>query len=164
MEILRTPEERFANLPGFAFAPRYLDDLKPSWSYLYRKMIPVFTAMGHRAVAPDFIGFGRSDKPTDDGVYTFTFHREMLGRFIERLDLRNITLVCQDWGGLLGMTLPMDMPGRFTRLLVMNICVPRFASAHRPWNCPKQGTSSRNGEKKLLGKRYMRLLDVWLRS
>ena len=147
MEILRTPEERFANLPGFAFAPHYFDDLEgyegirvhyldegrrnskdvflclhgePTWSYLYRKMIPVFTAVGHRAVAPDFIGFGRSDKPTDESVYTFTFHREMLRRVIERLDLRNITLVCQDWGGLLGLTMPMDMPGRFARLLVMN--------------------------------------------
>ncbi len=147
MEILRTPEERFAKLPGFAFAPHYVEDLRgyegirvhyvdegprdaphvflclhgePTWSYLYRKMIPVFTAAGHRAVAPDFMGFGRSDKPADEGVYTFTFHREMLRRFIERLDLRNITLVCQDWGGLLGMTLPMDVPGRFTRLLAMN--------------------------------------------
>jgi haloalkane dehalogenase len=147
MEILRTPEERFANLPAFAFAPHYLENLpgyegirvhyldegspaakhvflclhgEPTWSYLYRKMIPVFTDAGHRSVAPDFIGFGRSEKPVDDGVYTFTFHREMLRRFVERLDLRNITLVCQDWGGLLGMTLPMDMPGRFTRLLVMN--------------------------------------------
>jgi pimeloyl-ACP methyl ester carboxylesterase len=78
-------------------------------------MIPVFTAAGHRSVAPDFVGFGRSDKPVDDEVYTFTFHRDMLLRFIERPDLRNITLVCQDWGGLLGMTLPMDMPGRFLR-------------------------------------------------
>jgi len=83
-------------------------------------MIPVFTAAGYRAVAPDFIGFGRSDKPVDEAVYTFTFHRWMLRRFVERLDLRNITLVCQNWGGLLGMTLPMDMRGRFTRLLVMN--------------------------------------------
>jgi len=147
MEILRTPEERFASLPGFAFAPHYVAHLpgyegirihyldegpqaakqvflclhgEPTWSYLYRKMIPVFSAAGHRSVAPDFIGFGRSDKPVDDAVYTFTFHRDMLRRFIERLDLRNITLVCQDWGGLLGMTLPMDMPGRFSRLLVMN--------------------------------------------
>jgi haloalkane dehalogenase len=147
MEILRTPEERFASLPGFAFAPRYVADLpgyegirihyldegpqdakqvflclhgEPTWSYLYRKMIPVFSAAGHRSVAPDFIGFGRSDKPVDDAVYTFRFHRDMLWRFIERLDLRNITLVCQDWGGLLGMTLPMDTPGRFSRLLVMN--------------------------------------------
>ncbi len=147
MEILRTPEERFANLPGFAFAPRYLENLpgyegirihyldegppqskqaflclhgEPTWSYLYRKMIPVFTAAGHRSVAPDFIGFGKSEKPIDEAVYTFTFHREMLRRFVEQLDLRNITLVCQDWGGLLGLTLPMDMPGRFARLLVMN--------------------------------------------
>ena len=147
MKILRTPEERFAKLPGFAFAPHYFENLRgydgirihyldegareakqvflclhgePTWSYLYRKMIPVFTAAGHRAVAPDFIGFGRSDKPVDDAVYTFGFHREMLLRFVEALDLRNITLVCQDWGGLLGLTIPMDMPGRFTRLLVMN--------------------------------------------
>ncbi len=147
MEILRTPEEHFASLPGFTFAPHYVENLpgyegirihyldeglqdskqvflclhgEPTWSYLYRKMIPVFTVAGHRSVAPDFIGFGRSDKPVDDAVYTFTFHREMLRRWIERLDLRNITLVCQDWGGLLGLTLPVDMPGRFTRLLVMN--------------------------------------------
>jgi haloalkane dehalogenase len=147
MEILKTPEGRFANLPGFAFAPHYVENLpacegirihyldegprdarqvflclhgEPTWSYLYRKMIPVFTAAGHRAVAPDFIGFGRSDKPVDEDIYTFTFHREMLRQFVERLDLRNINLVCQDWGGLLGMTLPMDMPGRFAKLLVMN--------------------------------------------
>jgi len=147
MEILRTREERFASLPEFAFAPHYVENLpgyegirihyldegpqdvkqvflclhgEPTWSYLYRKMISVFTAASHRSVAPDFVGFGRSEKPVDDGVYTFTFHREMLRRFVERLDLQNITLVCQDWGGLLGMTMPMDMPGRFARLLVMN--------------------------------------------
>jgi pimeloyl-ACP methyl ester carboxylesterase len=146
-EILRTPDNRFANLPGFPFAPHYADNLpgypgirvhyldegpnkanhvflclhgQPTWSYLYRKMIPVFVAAGHRVVAPDFIGFGRSDKPAEEAVYTFTFHREMLLRLIERLDLRNITLVCQDWGGLLGLTLPMEMPTRFERLLVMN--------------------------------------------
>jgi len=93
---------------------------EPTWSYLYRKMIPVFTAAGHRVIAPDFIGFGRSDKPEDDAVYTFTFHRQMLIRFVERLNLRNVTLTCQDWGGLLGMSLPMGMPERFSRLLVMN--------------------------------------------
>jgi pimeloyl-ACP methyl ester carboxylesterase len=129
MEILRTPEERFAGLPGFAFAPHYVENLsgyegirihyldegpgdakevflclhgEPTWSYLYRKMIPVFTAAGYRAVAPDFIGFGRSDKPVDEAVYTFTFHRWMLRRFVERLDLRNITLVCQNWGRVAG--------------------------------------------------------------
>lgn len=148
-EILRTPEDRFTNLPGFPFAPHYIEDLhghgyegtrihyldegpraakqsflclhgEPTWSYLFRKMIPVFVAAGHRVVAPDFIGFGRSDKPVEESVYTFTFHREMLLRFIERLDLTNITLVCQDWGGLLGLTLPIEMPTRFKRLLVMN--------------------------------------------
>lgn len=146
-EALRTPEERFAALPGFAFAPHYRDDLRgceglrlhyldegprtarrvflclhgqPSWSYLYRKLIPFVTAAGHRAVAPDFFGFGRSDKPVEDAVYTFDFHRNALLAFIERLDLADITLVCQDWGGLIGLTLPMDMAPRFTGLLVMN--------------------------------------------
>ena len=93
---------------------------EPSWSYLYRKMIPVFTTAGVRVVAPDLLGFGRSDKPVDEEVYTFHFHRDYLLRFIEALDLRNITLVCQDWGGLLGLTLPQDMPERFSRLLIMN--------------------------------------------
>jgi len=144
---LRTPDERFANLPGFAFAPHYLEDLpglrglrvhhldegprgarqvflclhgEPTWSYLYRRMIPVFARAGHRAVAPDFLGFGRSDKPEEDATYTFDFHRDMLLALVERLDLKGITLVVQDWGGLLGLTLPMEMPERFERLLVMN--------------------------------------------
>jgi haloalkane dehalogenase len=147
MKLLRTPEERFAELPGFGHAPHYLENLpgysglrihyvdtgpqtagqtflclhgEPTWAYLYRRMIPVFVAAGARVVAPDLPGFGRSDKPEDDAVYTFEFHRDLLLRFIERLDLRNITLVCQDWGGLLGLTLPMELPGRFSRLLVMN--------------------------------------------
>jgi len=151
IEALRTPDERFAFLPAFPFAPKSIDDLlgyeslrfayidegpadaetvflclhgEPSWSYLYRKMLPVFVAAGHRVVAPDLFGFGRSDKPVDDEVYTFDFHRESLMRFVERLDLRGITLVCQDWGGLLGLTLPMDLPDRFTRLLVMNTAMP----------------------------------------
>jgi haloalkane dehalogenase len=97
---------------------------EPTWGDLDRKMIPVFTGAGHRAVVPDLFGFGRSDKPVDDSVYTFDFQRESLLRFIERLDLRGITLVCQDWGGLLGLTLPMEMPERFTRLLVMNTAIP----------------------------------------
>lgn len=150
-EALRTPEERFAVLPGYPYTPRYLEKLaddpslrmayvdegpedadtvflclhgEPTWGYLYRKMLPVFTGAGHRAVAPDLFGFGRSDKPVDDAAYTFDFHRDSLLRFVERLDLRGITLVCQDWGGLLGLTLPMDMPDRFTRLLVMNTAIP----------------------------------------
>jgi haloalkane dehalogenase len=147
MESLRTPDARFENLPDYSFAPSYIDNLpsyadirihfvdagprnsektflclhgEPTWSYLYRKMIPVFAAAGHRAVAPDFIGFGKSDKPVDDNIYTFDFHRDMLMELIERLDLQNIILVCQDWGGLLGLTLPLAMPERFSGLLVMN--------------------------------------------
>ena len=73
---------------------------EPTWAYLYRKMIPVFLAAGHRVVRPDFVGFGRSDKPVKDAVYTFGFHRDMLLRLIERLDLQNVTMVVQDWGGI----------------------------------------------------------------
>ncbi|HUQ26571.1 MAG TPA: haloalkane dehalogenase [Burkholderiales bacterium] len=138
---MRTPDERFASLPGFAYRPRYLDwrgmrvhyvdegrgertflclHGNPTWSYLYRRMIPLFVASGARVVAPDLIGFGRSDKPEDEGLYTFDFHREMLLTVVEELNLTSITLVVQDWGGLLGLTLPMEMPERFARLLVMN--------------------------------------------
>lgn len=147
IEALRTPDRRFSLLPGYPYTPRHFDDLpgyeslrmayvdegppdaetvflclhgEPTWGYLYRKMLPVFTAAGHRVVVPDLYGFGRSDKPVDDAVYTFDFHRDSLLRFVERLDLHGIALVCQDWGGLLGLTLPMDLPDRFTRLLVMN--------------------------------------------
>lgn len=154
-EILRTPDDAFANVPDYPFAAHYVDDLpgyegirvhyvdeagepdgdetgavflclhgQPSWSFLYRKMIPVFTAAGGRAIAPDLIGFGKSDKPADDDVYTHSYHREMLMAFIEALDLRNITLVCQDWGGLLGLTIVPDMAERFTRLIVMNTAIP----------------------------------------
>ena len=142
-DTLRTPDECFAGLPDFAYTPHYgvhagqrvhhvdagppdaaVTALclhgNPSWSFLYRHMIPVFTAAGLRVVAPDLIGFGRSDKPVDPAWHSFEAHRDMLLRFIERLDLRNILLVCQDWGGLLGLTLPHEMPERFTRLLVMN--------------------------------------------
>lgn len=93
---------------------------QPTWSYLYRKMIPAFLAHGYRVVAPDFFGFGRSDKPEDESVYTFAFHRDAIMALIEALDLARITLVCQDWGGLIGLTIPMDIKGRFDRLLVMN--------------------------------------------
>jgi pimeloyl-ACP methyl ester carboxylesterase len=150
MKILRTPDERFQPLPAFPYAPRYVEDLRgyeglrlhlvdegprdarevflclhgePTWSYLYRKMIPPFLAAGARVVAPDWFGFGRSDKPEEDAVYRFSFHRGTALRLIEKLDLRNITLVCQDWGGLLGLTLPMELPERFARVLVMNTAI-----------------------------------------
>jgi haloalkane dehalogenase len=138
---MRTPDERFSALPGYAWAPHYhewhglrlhrVDEGtgervflclhgEPTWAYLYRRMIPPFLASGARVVAPDLVGFGRSDKPEDEAFYTFAMHREMLLDLLERLDLRRITLVVQDWGGLLGLTLPMEMPERFERLLVMN--------------------------------------------
>ncbi len=87
-------------------------------------MLPVFTGAGHRVVVPDLFGFGRSDKPVDDAAYTFDFHRQSLWRLVERLDLQRIVLVCQDWGGILGLTLPMEMPERFSHLLVMNTALP----------------------------------------
>ena len=143
MNVLRTPDERFADLPGWPYAPRYLqiDGLRlhyvdegprdaavtalclhgqPSWSYLYRKMMPVFAGAGLRVVAPDLIGFGRSDKPEDEAWYSFDQHRQVLLRFVETMDLRNVLLVVQDWGGILGLTLPLQQPERYTRLLVMN--------------------------------------------
>ena len=87
-------------------------------------MIPVFLEAGHRVIAPDLYGFGRSDKPVEDDVYTFDFHRNSLLRLVERLQLNGIALVCQDWGGILGLTLPMDMSDRFSKLLVMNTAIP----------------------------------------
>ncbi len=149
IDALRTPEARFADLPDFPWTPSYVDDLpgfeglraavidegpkeagqaflclhgEPTWSYLYRKMIPPFLSSGARVVAPDFLGFGRSDKPVRDADYSFHFHRDFLLRLMERLELTNVTLVVQDWGGLLGLTLPLDAGARarITRLLVMN--------------------------------------------
>lgn len=92
----------------------------PAWSYLYRKMIPVLLEAGHRVVAPDLVGFGKSDKPKKDGFHTFSVHRQVLLELVERLDLQNVVLVVQDWGGLLGLTLPMAAPQRYQGLLVMN--------------------------------------------
>jgi tRNA(adenine34) deaminase len=146
-DAVRTPEDRFAGLPGYPWAPHYLNDLpaldglrmhyldegprdaprtwlclhgNPAWSYLYRKMIPVFLAHGDRVVAPDMPGFGKSDKPKKDAAHTFTWHRTVLQEFVERMDLRHVVLVVQDWGGLLGLTLPMAAPQRYAGLLVMN--------------------------------------------
>jgi pimeloyl-ACP methyl ester carboxylesterase len=146
IDALRTDDSRFDNLPGWPFPPRYLETLpgyeglrmhyidegpveapvflclhgEPTWAYLYRRMIPVFLDAGMRVVAPDFYGFGRSDKPVDDATYTWDFHRNALLRFVEALDLTDITLVVQDWGGLLGLTLPVEFPDRIDGLLIMN--------------------------------------------
>ena len=161
MDALRTPPERFDGLPGFNWAANcfesdataglrmaYLDEGpgdaarvflclhgNPSWSYLYRKMIPVFAATGARVVAPDLLGFGRSDKPVREADHSFAFHRDSLIAFVEHLDLRRITLVVQDWGGLFGLTLPMHAPERFERLLVMNtgFGTGRVTEGFRAW-------------------------------
>lgn len=146
MDIFRTPDERFSGLPGFPFAPHYRDvDVEgsklrmhfvdegsgergimlllhgmPTWSYLYRRMIPPLAAAGFRCIAPDHIGFGRSDKVLDDGWYTIERHSLALRSLVEGLDLDRITLVCQDWGGPIGLRQAVDMPGRFARLVIMN--------------------------------------------
>ena len=146
MDVVRTPDERFANLPGYAFAPHYadVDSLRmhyvderprdaapvlmlhgePSWSYLYRKMIPVITAAGLRAIAPDLIGFGRSDKPTSREDYTYARHVGWITALLDALDLRGITLVCQDWGGLIGLRVAAEHPDRFARIVVANTFLP----------------------------------------
>ena len=148
---LRTPEDRFENLPDFHYVPRFIDDLagyegmrmhyldegsrqsgvtflclhgEPTWAYLYRKMIPVFTDAGHRVICPDFFGFGRSDKPVEDQRYTYDFHRNSLMRFFERMELSRACLVVQDWGGILGLTLPMEYPEQIDRLILMNTALP----------------------------------------
>jgi haloalkane dehalogenase len=146
MEILRTPDNRFRQLPGYPFAPRYLDvdgvrmhyvdegprdsapvlllHGEPSWSYLYRKIIPLLTVAGHRAVAPDLVGFGRSDKPVRREDYTYQRHVDWTRGVIEQLDLRGITLVCQDWGGLIGLRLAAEHDDRFGRIVTSNTFLP----------------------------------------
>lgn len=141
---IRTPEERFEDLPDFPYDPKYVDvgDARmayvesgegaetvlclhgePTWSFLYRKMIPVLSEKG-RVIAPDLIGFGRSEKYTDMEDYTFTSEYEALETLIQELDLDNITLVGQDWGGILGLYAVKQMPDRFSRIVPMNTGLP----------------------------------------
>ena len=143
MDIIRTPDERFEKLPGFPFTPHYVEinglrihyidegtgetilclHGEPTWSYLYRKMIPPL-AKHHRVIAMDFVGFGRSDKYTSRDAYTFHMHRNTLVGFIEALDLTGITAVVQDWGGLIGLTVASQLPEQFARLVIMNTGLP----------------------------------------
>lgn len=147
MEVLRTPEERFRNLPNYDFAPNYLEPVpglrmhyvdvgprdaapilmlhgEPSWSYLYRHMIPVCARAGHRVIAPDLIGFGKSDKPTATSDYSYERHVAWMTNFIQTLNLTGITLVCQDWGSLIGLRVAAENPERFARIVVGNGMLP----------------------------------------
>ncbi|MBA4181081.1 MAG: haloalkane dehalogenase [Anaerolinea sp.] len=163
MEVFRTPEERFAGLPGFPFAAHYRDVSvdgahfrmhyidegdgangvvlmvhgMPTWSYLYRRMIPPLVAAGYRCIAPDHLGFGKSDKALDDGWYSIERHSLALGSFIEGLGLERITLVCQDWGGPIGLRQAVDMPERFDRLAILNTWLHHqgfeYTAAIRRW-------------------------------
>lgn len=143
MNILRTPDERFEALPGYPFQPHYVEvnglrlhyvdegqgdpilclHGEPTWSYLYRKMIPPLATRG-RVLALDFPGFGRSDKPGEVSDYSFQFHRDALAGFLMALDLTRITLIVQDWGGLLGLTVATQIHERFSRLVIMNTGLP----------------------------------------
>lgn len=151
MKVLRTPDERFAALPGYGFAPHYTDIAdsdgtalrihhvdegapgaapillmhgEPSWSFLYRRMISGLASRGHRVVAPDLAGFGRSDKPAAQDDYTYERHVRWMSDWLTGSDLRNITLFCQDWGGLIGLRLVAAFPDRFARVVVANTGLP----------------------------------------
>ena len=145
-KVLRTPQERFANLPDFPWTPHYLQlaELRvatidegprdapvvllmhgePTWSFLYRKMIPVLLQAGYRVVAPDLVGFGRSDKPARRADYSYLNHVIWMRAWLEAVDLRHITLFCQDWGSLIGLRLAAELPARFDRIVLANGGLP----------------------------------------
>ena len=152
MEVYRTPDERFAGLPGYAFEPRYLeqDGLRmhyvdegsgapilllhgePTWAFLYRKMVPTLAGVG-RVVAPDYFGFGRSDKPTRIEEYSYDFHYASIERLTDELDLRDATVVVQDWGGPIGFRLAVEHPGRVARLVILNTGVGAGRAPSEEW-------------------------------
>jgi haloalkane dehalogenase len=140
VDVFRTPDERFEGLPGFGFEPHYADveglrmhyldegegdpvvcfHGEPTWSYLYRKMIPALVRSGHRVIAPDYAGFGRSDKPTERGWYTYDRHVETVARLLEQIGVRGATVVVQDWGGPIGLRWATEHPDRADRLVILN--------------------------------------------
>ncbi|EDY85731.1 haloalkane dehalogenase [gamma proteobacterium HTCC5015] len=166
MRILRTPEHRFSNLRGYPFSPHFVDidgilrmhyvdeggsssqstvlmlHGEPSWSYLYRHMIPVCAKAGHRVIAPDLIGFGKSDKAADVREYSYQRHVDWMHSFLNQLDLKNITLVCQDWGSLIGLRLAAEQPDRFDRLVIANGFLPtgdqKMPSVFKLWQAFSQ--------------------------
>jgi haloalkane dehalogenase len=158
VRFVRTPEERFADLPGYPFAPHYalVEGLRmhyvdegpregpvvlllhgqPSWSYLYRKMIPPLAGAGFRAIAVDHIGMGRSDKPVELSFHTFEKHVQRLKSFIAALGLKEIILFCQDWGGLMGLRVAGDQPELFARVIAANTTLPVIPRGLNPFRVP----------------------------
>jgi len=191
MEYLRTPDDRFTGLKDYDFAPNYIDinDMdagrirmhyldegpqegerilamhgEPSWSYLYRHMIPIFTAAGHRVFAPDLIGFGRSDKPVNRQDYTYQRHVDWMKNWITGIDLSGITLVCQDWGGLIGLRLVAQMPERFARIVVANTALPTgerpLGAAFQAWQQYSQEVPEFNAGRIVNGGTTSKLTDA----
>jgi haloalkane dehalogenase len=168
MDILRTPDDRFENLPGYPYAPHYVEvdgvrmhyvdegprdgavilllHGEPSWSYLYRKMIPPLVEAGHRCVAPDLVGFGRSDKPAAMSDYTYDGHIAWMNGLIDGVGLEDITLFCQDWGGLIGLRIVADRPELFARVVAANTFLPTgrepVSDAFRAWRKFSQESDS----------------------
>ena len=170
MKLLRTPDDRFAALPDYPFEPTYrgvsdkdgseirihavdqgpqgadpvlLLHGEPSWSYLYRQMIGKIAGQGHRVLAPDLVGFGRSDKPSEQSDYTFERHVDWMSQWLVGQDLKNITLFCQDWGGLIGLRLVAAFPDRFARVIVANTGLPvgtGWSEAFKQWLDYSQST------------------------
>lgn len=190
MKYLRTVDTRFQNLKDYDFEPHYLwvDNTtggslrlhyvdegpsdaapvlmmhgEPSWSYLYRHMIPIFTRAGYRAIAPDLIGFGRSDKPTEREDYTYERHVAWMTSWLEQMDLTNITLVCQDWGGLIGLRLVAALPDRFARIVVANTALPTgdqpMGPAFAKWRDYSQTTPAFNAGRIIYGGTSQKISD-----
>ena len=182
MQFLRTPDDRFHDLPDFDFAPRYLnvEDTEggqlrvhyldegpkkaapvllmhgePTWCYLYRHMIPPLVAAGHRVIAPDLIGFGRSDKPTERDDYSYQRHVDWMASLLDQLDLTRITLFCQDWGGLIGLRLLALMPERFARVVIANTALPTgdrpLGEAFESWRAYSQAADPYNSGRIVFG-------------
>lgn len=169
MTVLRTPDARFSDLPEFPFEPHYLEipdktlgtlrihyldegprdgqvilclHGEPSWSFLYRKMIPVFTSAGFRVLAPDLVGFGRSDKPSERGDYTYSRHVRWMSNWLEAMDVEGVTLLGQDWGGLIGLRMVAENPDQFARFSLSNTGLPTgdqgFGEAFERWKAFSQ--------------------------
>ena len=191
MQVLRTPDVRFKDLKDYPFAANYLniDDTEsgqlrvhyldegpseahpvlcmhgePSWSYLYRHMIPVFTSAGHRVIAPDLVGFGRSDKPTQQQDYTYQRHVDWMASVLEQLDLSKTTLFGQDWGGLIGLRLLARMPERFARLVVGNTALPTgdqpMGPAFESWRAYSQSVEDFNAGRIVYGGTTSKLTEA----